>query len=312
MRKAISARWKLLLSAVALVLVTSPALAIPNDDSSGPEGVVSNGGTYFELFVEEDMNHAPIPPAPKDVYDTERFYLADGWDFGDRYAYQCGWVEWFQGQNERFEVHYEMRLDYAQVVGSVQLLDRYGIENEQGESIQPNVLCGLGVSTPGGIQGKGGVPTHDGTDHFPHMIHAGDGIVFYEDGEPLLDAQGDPVFLDLTEAECSKAYYTPGDEPGEAWLWWDEDGPTFSHGEGEGELPCGGGSIDPVAVLRIIVQRADSDIGYCTHSMHEDQCFNVEPPPTPVQLGSGTSVLTCPDSSTPVVTQTDPLLVACP
>jgi len=35
------------------------------------------------------------------------------------------------------------------------------------------------------------------------------------------------------------------------------------------------------------------------------------PPPTPVTLGAGTSVLTCPDASVPVVTQADPLLVTC-
>jgi len=35
------------------------------------------------------------------------------------------------------------------------------------------------------------------------------------------------------------------------------------------------------------------------------------PPPTPVTLGAGTSVLTCEDASVPVVTQADPLLVTC-
>lgn len=38
---------------------------------------------------------------------------------------------------------------------------------------------------------------------------------------------------------------------------------------------------------------------------------NLAIPPTPVTLGAGTSVLTCPDGSTPEVTQPDPLLVAC-
>lgn len=275
-----------LLLLAALILLATPALAIP-----GKDPVDSN--TFFEISVVEDVAHANPPPLPADTYEVERFQEGQGWDFGDRYAYQCAWVEFFQGTNERFEVHYELRKDYP---FDLKIGDRNGVEIEGGGE-QTRGDCGTGIDF-------GAVPTHDGTDHFPHMIHPGDGITFYQDGEQF-------QYLDLSRPACSKSYWVPGDEPGEAWLWWDEDGPTFSHGEGEGELPCGGGPGEAVAVVRLEVKNADPDIGYCTVDEFGSQCFNVEPPPTPVTLGTGRSILTCPGGGTPVVLTTQPLVVRC-
>jgi hypothetical protein len=304
---------KTLFALLALVLFASPALAVPNDDSTGPEGVNSTGQNNFEMSFLA-ANTSPYSTATSKETSTERFYLADGWDFGDRVSYRCAWVEYFRGQDEKFEVAFHAVGVYS---GYLEILDKYGAELGDGGNpgfdgdiifngrrLEDICLDGTGVAHLADFQ-------WDGTDHFPHMVHPGDGLVFYEDGQPMLDAQGDPVFFDLSQPACAKLYWTPGDEPGEAWLWWDEDGPTFSHAPGEGDLGCGGGPLEPVALFQAEVRFADSDIGYCTVSLHEEQCFNVEPPPTPVQLGSGASVLTCPDASTPVVESTEPLVVRC-
>ena len=250
---------RMLLTLAALVLFATPALALPD----GPDGNIFGTG-YFEISVSEANAPPPTAPLPLDNYETKRFYLTDGWDFGDRYAYACAWAEYFQGANEKFEVHIEM-VPYE---FTVLINDRYGAEVQPDSTEADLTLCGDGV-------GVGVTEEFDGSDHFPHLIHPGDGLTFYQNGEPLLDPQGDPVVLDLTDAQCSKAYWVPGDEPGEAWLWWDEDGPTGGHQEGTNDLPCGGGAIEPVAVARMTVHNADPDIGYCTHSLHEDQCANV-------------------------------------
>jgi hypothetical protein len=232
--------------------VAPPAHAHPD----GHEGDVAGHG-YFALNIQE-INGAPLP---KDVYDSTRFTFTDGWDFGDRIGYRCAWVEWFRGQNERFEVHYEMVTDYPV---PAEINDLFGAEVGGDQAYLS--LCGDGLP-------DNTVPVvWDDSDHFPHMIHPGDGIAFSERGVPLLDAQGTPVFLDLTHDQCSKSYWVPGDEAGEAWLWWDKDGPTFSHSPGEGELPCGGGPGEPVAVVRLSVRNADPDIGYCTVAMDERLC----------------------------------------
>jgi hypothetical protein len=270
-------------------MLASPVLAFPD----GPDP--DNGQPTFELFVRElqaPIGGKPVAPLPLDEFDRIVFQESQGWDFGDRTGYKCGWVEFFVAGNEKFEVHFELA-DYE---FATELNDRFGAELPDPEV---EALCGDGVQS--------NFAPDDGSDHFPHMIHAGDALRFYSDGEEIAS-------IDLATTDCNGAYYTPGDEPGEAWLWWDQDGPTFSHGPGEGELNCNGGPGEPVKVARVYVKNADPDVGYCTDSMHDeaDLCFNHEPPPTPVQLGSGTSVLTCPDASTPVVTQTDPLLVTCP
>jgi hypothetical protein len=285
---------------VGVVYMLGAARSLPNDDSTGPEGNVYGIG-HFE-FMFDVGNGSTLANSTVREVSTDRYFLADGWDFGDRAAYRCGWAEYFQGSNEKFEVTFKGVSNYS---GSFQINDKFGAQLPGDDpSVDTKLMC---WEDP--LKGTNFVA--DGTDHFPHMIHAGDGLTFYQDGEPMLDAQGDPVFIDLRQPDCAKLYWVPGDEPGEAWLWWDEDGPTFSHGEGEGDLGCGGGPMEAVAIVQATVRHADPGIGYCTVSLHEEQCFNAEPPPTPVQLGSGTSILTCPDTSTPVVESTEPLLVTC-
>jgi hypothetical protein len=231
-----------LLGLLLVVAVAIPAYGIPGPDPADDHD-------YFEISMGDDFNHGTPPPPPEDTYSVTRFNEAEGWDFGDRYGYQCAWVEYFRGDNQLFEVHYELVMDYP---FGVKVSDRFGVE---GGDQNASGDCGTG-------NGFGGVPTHDGTDHFPHATS----LTFYQNGGPLLDPQGNPVAIDY-QGECTHGYWTAGDQPGEAWLWWDEDGPAdkLMHGDGL----CSGGPDEPVAVVRAIVQNAAPGIGYCTSDVLE-------------------------------------------
>ena len=282
----------LLLVCVLALFIPTVSNAVPSNDTSGPEGVGQSGQSYFELTFEEDSNPEPgkPPPAPLpfDTYFVHQFNLSEGWDFGDRYGYACAWVEYFEGSNEKFEVHYSVLDGYP---FSIKLSDKFGDEI-QGTPTNREVDrtdCGGGATNLGRPDA-----VYNNEDHFPHLIHPGDGLTFYKDGALIKT-------LDLSVDPCSKFYFTNGDEAGELIGWWDEDGPTFSHGPGEGELPCGGGADEPVAVIRLRVRNVDPDIGYCSHSMHEDLCVNVTPPDA-----TGSSNVSLSDGRTATVDLTVP------
>ena len=225
-----------------------PPMAIPH----GPEGDYRKEGYFNEEISIQDGAGTPVL-----ARDVITFLSADGWDFGDRIGYKCSWAEFYHGTNEKFEVHFEVVADYPQ---SVKIKDRWGSELNF-QDLQIMYLCGSGG------EGNNPNPTldFDGTDHFPHMIHPGDGIEVFENGDPI-------AFVDLAAPECRRLYWVPGDEAGEAWLWWDADGPTFSHAEGEGELSCGGAPGEPDAIVHVTVANADPGIGYCTVAMDERLC----------------------------------------
>lgn len=226
-----------------LVLVATFAFAQPSSAVPGPESNPSD----FEIFVEELIGGGETV-----IYSNTRFAAADGWDFGDRGAYSCAWAEFFRDGSELFEVHYELIKDYPDPVA---INDRDGVEAPDPE-IAP--LCGDGI-------GPGASITHDGSDHFPH----GTDIVFF---------QGDVEIarVDYSDDPCAKGYWTPGDEAGEAWLWWDEDFPTdkVEHGDGL----CGGGPGEPIAVVRAFAQGMAGGIEVCsTDAMSGDRCSNAPP-----------------------------------
>lgn len=228
--------------------------------------------------------------------------VRDGWDFGDREAYQCAYVEHFTDGVQDFEIHYQMVDPYPVATsGTPQITDVQGAEQ------QSTSLCGEGAVLGDGL--AGGI-AFDDTDHHPH----GTSLVFYRDQDS--DGRIDPMTADeFARVDypllCGTHYWVPGDEAGEAWLWIDPDGATDSE-PGLGDCP--GGVGEPYAAARAKVLNLASGVAYCvTDRMEGDLCEGLSPPaPTPIELGSGTSVLTCPDASTPAVTQTDPLLVLCP
>jgi hypothetical protein len=185
------------------------------------------------------------------LVDTIDFHTATGWDFGDRGGYRCAWVEHFTDGGLDFIVAF----DRVAGAGYMQVNDSGGAESsndcatsDDGESI------------------------FDGVDHFPH----GTTISFSRAGQ---------VFetIDLDRG-CSAGYYTPGDEPGEAWLWWDPDGPQETeHGLGN----CDGGPAEPVAVVRVQVVRVADGVDVCTADRIDgDLCGAGAPEPTPLTHGS--------------------------
>ena len=137
------------------IIFSGIAFAVPNDDTTGPEGDTYGSG-YFQMFV--DAGNAPTLPTST-IKETLRqtFNLADGWDFGERAAYRCAWIEYFQGSNEKFEVSYYGVSNYT---GSFQINDKFGAQ--LAENTKP--ACWAGVSAD-----NGATFVHDGSDHFPHM-----------------------------------------------------------------------------------------------------------------------------------------------
>jgi hypothetical protein len=240
-----------LLSLAAVVMSAQPAGGIP-----GPE---TNPPTFFEINVNELLE----APLPHDMYSSTRFLTADGWDFGDRAAYSCAWVEFFEAGAELFEVHYEMVANYPI---PIEINDRDGEEAPDPEIAS---LCGDG-------SGAGANITHDGSDHFPH----GTSLDFFLGG-----VQVATIDYGLKEpGDCDRGYWTPGDEPGESWLWWDEDGPQdLMPGH---PLDCGGGPVEPVPVVRAYVQNMASGVGVCTRDeMDGDMCLGNTPAPEPPPPG---------------------------
>lgn len=208
-----------------------------------------DGHEAFDIFFIE----VGSPPQAV-IYDTMTFAESDGWDFGDRNAYNCAWAEYYQGRDERFEVHFERIQTYDP---GILVNDRFGAE-------APDIPAGIGGLCGDGVPGENG-PTWDDTDHFPH----GTALTFHEGGMEIAS-------LDLHRDECSKGYWVPGDEPGEAWLWWDADGPT---NDGHHDLMCDGGLGEPVAVLRMTVQSVDAGIDYCIEDpLDGDLCTGVTAP----------------------------------
>lgn len=256
---------RVVLTALAAVVMSVPihATAVP-----GPDTDIGPAVEFFDINVNEIL----AAPLPHDLYSSTRFLTADGWDFGDRHAYHCAWVEFFRDGAVLFEVHYELVADYPV---PVEINDRNGWELADPE-IAP--LCGDGVGP-----GENSAPLHDGSDHFPH----GTALDFY-----LNDAQIATIDYGLVEpGGCDRGYWTPGDEPGEAWLWWDEDGPL---NDGHHDLDCGGGAGEPVAVVRAYVQHMTPGVGVCTEdSLDGDQCTGVtSPPPGPSPIEEHASTVT--------------------
>lgn len=246
----------------ALVLVVAGTTAVRKIGSDpvrvlkpGPEPTAPD----FDIFVDEVLKNGQLGQE----YDRTHFDTALGWDFGDRAAYSCAWVEFFSAGAEQFEVHYEL-LPY-QSPPVLEINDKNGAEVHPDRLISP--LCGDGIGPATSI-------TFDGSDHFPH----GTALIFFKDSQPL-------VTLDYYREPCAKGYWTPGDEPGEAWLWWDQDGPQETM---PGMADCTGGPGAPVPVVRAYVKNAVAGVTYCTEDdLDGDLC--TLPPPTPPPTPTGAS-----------------------
>lgn len=230
-----------------------PGTSDPRTDGSSSVvvGDVAGNG-YFQVRVI--VADAPQGEAfTVRAVDDTTFRFADGWDFGDRAAYSCAWAEFYQGQNERFEVAYHLVGDYPDFA---EINDKYGVESQDNDALEAICLEDSGVTHRGDFRFDGM------SDHFPH----GADLVFYQH-------QAEIARINQDANLCGNLYWVAGDEPGEAWLWWDEDGASDMNEHGDGL--CDGGPMEPVALVQAEVRNADSGIGYCTVSANGRRCFNV-------------------------------------
>jgi hypothetical protein len=226
-------KWLLLALTGLFTLGVGTAQAIP-----GPDPIDGNDSFNLEISIKGTG-----------VKDVSHFEESVGWDFGDRAAYRCAWVEFFQGGNLRFEVQYHAVSDYSQ--GEIQINDRYGLEAPD-NTIDDQCWGDDDRLTF----------VHDSSDHFPHSTS----LVFNDASTGAEIAR-----IDYPN-QCTKLYWTPGVGAGEAWLWWDEDGPEdkLDHGDGL----CGGGPAEPIALVQAKVRHLTVGIEACTtDAMDGDMCF---------------------------------------
>jgi hypothetical protein len=275
---------------VAVLATASTAIGVPGvDPPSVPED--------FDLVFEEVTQ-------PRTFYDILPFERADGWDFGDREGYQCAFIERFDASgNLLFKLEFEISEFYTSAPSgeTFRINDRGGAETgEGGFPPAPGDICGAPA-------GEGAwVPS--GEDHFPHMSEGASpethGVRLYVDGfvDPVAT---DTLNAGLTNADCDRGYWTPGDEERELVLWWDLDFPENGHEDGSHPLDCGGGGDAPFAVARLYFAELADNAGVCIldHDVPGGRVCTgmVEPPPSPT-----------PSPSPPVDCNTKPRPPECP
>lgn len=258
------------IAAIGLVAGAIAAIAIPGPDPTHPSST-------FSLIVNETTGgQGPIR------YDETIYTWADGWDFGDRYAYSCAFVEHFTAAALDFEVHEELFADYLSHVAAghgAEVNDRGGPEGPEGaHPCGDNLVVGDGI-----LDGPAASLIYDPAihgDHFPHGDATGAAdIVFFRDDD------GDGTFSEFARIDyshgdpCDSSYWTPGNSAGQAVLWWDPDGPSSA--DGHTSLGCPGtGPGEPFAVALVDVHAAGAGVAYCTlDPLNGDLCAGFPPPP---------------------------------
>lgn len=247
------------------------ALAVPGPDAPDEHPV-------FDVIASAQDTPKGVPFTVQ-AADMTTFEEADGWDFGSRLAYSCAWVEFFDVGAKLLEVSYKLVSDYP---NHAEINDRFGVESPDTET-PPELCWELG----GNAEKQSFVA--DGSDHFPH----GADLAFYrdQDRDGVVRALPGDEFARIryTEPEhsvCGNLYWTDGDEPGEAWLWWDEDGASdrLEHGDGL----CGGGPEEPVALVQAKALFLAPGVGVCTESIAGKDCIGVDAETTATAFLSGT------------------------
>jgi hypothetical protein len=221
-----------------LTLAVGTAQALPGPDPR-------DGHSYFNIEITAS-NHGVR------ATDVSHFKDRIGWDFGDRAGYHCAWVEFFRSGTRLFEVQYHAVSDYPG--DFFEINDRWGLE------ATPDIIGSRVFDRCWGADNPLNF-AHDGSDHFPH----GTSLVFRNDATNRVIKR-----IDYPN-QCAHLYWTPGDRAGEAWLWWDEDRPEdkLDHGDGL----CGGGPIEPIALVQAKARKLAPGITVCvTDAMDGDLC----------------------------------------
>jgi hypothetical protein len=174
-----------------LVGLAAPAQALPGIDPP-------SAANRFEIFLRDLQAH--------EMFERLAFQRSDGWDFGDRTGYACAWVEYQTGGRIQFRIDFQLVVGSEYQAGSLQINDRNGLEGRDGA-----VPCGSTSSRTNNLQA-------DGSAFVPNS-----GVTFTvaSNGSVLTT-----YTLPAVSATSNESFWSPGNDPGEAYLWRAEPGET--------------------------------------------------------------------------------------
>jgi hypothetical protein len=182
------------IAAIATALIVG---GVATQTSALPGIDPANAPARFQIFVRDLRDRV--------IYERLDFSRSNGWDFGDRAAYSCAWVEYVSGGQVQFRVDFELVIGSEYRAGSLELNDKNGIE----EHPDGRTPCGDGV-------GFGPNLRADGSAFVP-----GSGATFAlaKGGLPLAT-----LTLPAMSATNDESSWSVGNDPGEAYLWRVEPG----------------------------------------------------------------------------------------
>lgn len=183
--------------ATALVAATLIVAGIASQASALPGIDPGNAPSRFQVFVRDLRDRV--------IYERLDFARSNGWDFGDRTAYSCAWVEYVSGGQIQFRIDFELVIGSEYRAGTLELNDKNGIE----EHPDGRTPCGDGV-------GFGPNLRQDGSVFVP-----GSGATFSltRNGSSLTT-----FTLPAVSAANDESFWSPGNDAGEAYLWHVEAG----------------------------------------------------------------------------------------
>ena len=158
----------------------------------------ANAPSRFQIFVRD--------LGDREIYERLDFSRSNGWDFGDRVAYSCAWVEFVSARQIQFRVDFELVIGSEYRAGSLEVNDKNGLE-EHRDGLTP---CGDGV-------GVGPNLLHDGSAFVP----GGATFVLSKNGATLTS-----FTLPAVSATNDESQWSVGNDLGEAYLWQVEPGET--------------------------------------------------------------------------------------
>lgn len=176
-------------AALLLAGLSTPASGLPGiDPASAP--------TRFQIFVRDLRD--------REIYERLDFSRTSGWDFGDRAAYSCAWVEYVSGGHVQFRVDFELVIGSEYRAGSLEVNDKNGIEEHP----------------------DGRTPCGDGVGFGPNLLQ--DGSAFVPGGATFALSKNGVWLTSFTlpavSAANDESLWSVGNEPGEAYLWRSEPG----------------------------------------------------------------------------------------
>ena len=181
--------------ALALVAPAQPVSAIPGPDPASAD-------TEFSIVITGSFD------GETEVFDELRFSRTDNWDFGDREAYRCAFVEYIVDGIVQFKLEFERLQVPDHDENYIVINDRHGMETgEGGVPPAPSDDCGL----PAGA----GARTWDGAP----LVEGGANFTVFKDGAPYMNYS-----LPSTAPDNDETFWSVGNDPGEAYMWYIEEG----------------------------------------------------------------------------------------